>query len=268
MHVTSLHLYPIKGCRGRVLGHAEFDRLGVVGDRRLMLVDQHDRFLTQREVPVLATIEPEIDGPMLTVRHEGVAPLSLELDPAGATRDVVLWKDTIRVTDQGDEAAGWFGAILGAPVRLVQFTAVSERLLDPRFTPRNDAETAFADGYPVLVMLEESLADLNGRLPEPVPMSRFRPNVVVTGADAWSEDNWRELRIGEMTLDVVKPCARCTVPTVDQATGVRDPNQEPLRTLARLRTLPEFGAIFGQNAVPRQSGRIAVGDGVEAVGRD
>jgi hypothetical protein len=114
-------------------------------------------------------------------------------------------------------------------------------------------------------MLEESLADLNGRLPAPVPMSRFRPNVVVTGADAWSEDNWRELRIGEMTLDVVKPCARCTVPTVDQATGVRDPNQEPLRTLARLRTVPEFGAIFGQNAVPRGPGRIAVGDGVDVV---
>lgn len=266
MHVTSLHIYPIKGCRGRVLASAEIDRLGLVGDRRLMLVDAHDRFLSQREVPALATIEPEVDGPMLTVRHDGVAPLSLELDPAGPTRDVRLWSDTIRVTDQGDDAAAWFGAVIGAPVRLVEFTAVSQRLLDRRFSPRDDAETAFADGYPLLVVLEESLADLNGRLDAPVPMSRFRPNVVVSGAGAWSEDDWRELRIGDLMLDAVKPCARCTVPTVDQATGVRDPDQEPLRTLARLRTVPEFGAIFGQNVVPREPGRIAVGDRVEALG--
>lgn len=267
MHVTSLHHYPIKGCRGRVLTSAAIDALGIVGDRRLMLVDDSGRFLSQREAPRLATIEPEVDGPALVVRHAGVAPLELELDPHGPAREVRIWRDAVTAADQGDRAAAWFSTILGRPVRLVHFGGAARRPLDPEYTPRADAETAFTDGYPLLGVLEESLADLNGRLAKPVPMSRFRPSVVIGGAPPWSEDGWGTIVIGEVTLDAVKPCARCVVTTTDQATGERHPEQEPLRTLATFRTIPRLGAIFGQNLVPRGTGRIATGNRVEVIAK-
>lgn len=267
MHVASLHHYPIKGCRGRVLTSAVIDALGIAGDRRLMLVDEDGRFLSQREEPRLATIEPEVNGPTLLVRHAGVAPLEVEFDPSGPPREVRIWRDTVTAADQGDAAAAWFSTILGRPVRLVHFGHAARRPLDPEYSPRDDAETAFTDGYPLLGVLEESLADLNGRLAEPVPMSRFRPSVVITAGPAWGEDAWVTIRIGDMTFDAVKPCARCVVTTTDQVTGDRHPEQEPLRTLATFRTIPRLGAIFGQNLVPRGTGRIAVSDRVEVVAR-
>ena len=152
-----------------------------------------------------------------------------------------------------------------APVRLVQWGERSRRHLDPTYSPRDDAETAFTDGYPVLVTLEASLEDLNTRLDAPIPMGRFRPNIVVHGGAAWDEDQWRTIQVGGMTFDAVKPCARCVVPTTDQRTGARHPRQEPLRTLATFRTIPHLGAIFGQNLVHRAPGQVAVGDPVANV---
>lgn len=262
MHVSALHVYPIKGCRGTVLSVAEVGALGIEGDRRFMVVGSDDRFLSQREAPALATIAPALDGPMLTVRRDGMAPLSLEVDPSGTPRRVGIWRSEVLATDQGDAAAQWFSAALGRPVRLVHFGAQARRPIDPAFSPRPDAETSFTDGYPLLVVLEESLAALNRELEQPVPMGRFRPSLVIHGGEAWAEAEWGALRVGDVVLDLVKPCARCVVTTTDQLSGARHPAQEPLRTLARLRTIPRFGAIFGQNAVPRGPGRVAVGDGV------
>jgi uncharacterized protein YcbX len=262
VQVASLHIYPIKGCRARAVSTVEIDRLGLVGDRRLMLVDADGVFLSQRADPQLATIAPELDGPMLTVHHEGIAPLALELDPDGPIRAVRIWSSAVDAVDQGDAAAAWFSSVIGRAIRLVWFAGPSRRPIDPAFTPRADAETAFTDGYPMLVVTEKSLADLNGRLEAAVPMSRFRPNVAVSGGTPWCEDAWRGLTIGSLACDAVKPCARCLVPTTDQVTGVQHPAQEPLRTLAGFRTQQPFGAIFGQNVVPRGPGRIAVGDAV------
>jgi uncharacterized protein YcbX len=260
MHITSLHTYPIKGCRGHSVDRLILDRLGAVGDRRLMVVDAlTSNFLSQREAPVLATIEPVLDGPMLSVMAAGQAALAVELDPHGPMREVTIWDDTVIAADQGDPAAAWFSDVIGRPCRLVHFGAAAQRRLDPQYTPRADAETAFSDGYPLLAVLEESLDDLNTRLVEPVPMARFRPNIVVAGAPAWSEDAWTALTIGDVTLDAVKPCARCVVPTTDQATGARHPDREPLRTLATFRTIKGLGAIFGQNLVARREGELHVG---------
>jgi len=262
MHISSLHLYPIKGCRGHSVTTVAVDPIGVVGDRRLMLVDASGRFVSQREEPLLATLTPEFDGTRLTVRAAGVKPLALEIDPAGALVDVTVWGDDFLATDQGELAAAWFSDVLGSAFRLVWFGPKSSRPIDPSYSPRPDAETAFTDGYPLLAVTEASLADLNTRLADAVPMARFRPNVVVQGGAAWDEDAWRVVTFGAMTFDAVKPCARCVVTTTDQQTGARNSRQEPLRTLATFRTIPGLGAIFGQNLVPRATGPIAVGDAV------
>lgn len=265
MHIASLARYPIKGCRGQLVTSVDIDGYGVVGDRRLMLVDADRRFLSQRELPVLATLEPTLDGPMLSVRTDGASTLNHELQPDGAPIEVRIWKDLVTAHDQGDRAAAWFTAAIGTPCRLVMFGAASHREIDLEWSVRPGAETAFADGYPLLAVVEASLVALNAALEVPVPMGRFRPSVVVSGAEAWSEVEWTTVAMGSLVADAVKPCARCLVPTTDQFTGARAPDQEPLRTLARLRTIPGLGAIFGQNLMPRTPGTLTVGDDVRVI---
>ena len=262
MHISALHRYPIKGCRGHSLSTTSLDGLGFVGDRRLMLIDASGRFISQREEPLLATIEPELSESRLTLRAPHAQAIALEIDAAGAAVEVTVWDDQFLAIDQGEQAALWFSDVLGTAVRLVWYGPQSSRLIDPAYTPRSDAQTAFTDGYQVLIVLEASLADLNARLAEPVPMARFRPNIVVAGGAAWSEDAWRVVTAGGMTFDAVKPCARCVVLTADQQSGARHPRQEPLRTLATFRTIPGLGVIFGQNLVTRSPGNLAVGDAV------
>lgn len=261
MHVVSLHRYPIKGCRGHDMSSATIDALGVAGDRRLLLVDENDRFLSQREEPRLATLVPALDGDALVVRTAG-STFEHEAPATPDRRVVTIFGDRVSAADQGDVAAAWFTGVLGRPCRLVAFDDVSHRLVDPVYSPRMDAETAFTDGYPVLGVLQESLEDLNHQLDAPIPMTRFRPNMVLSGALAWSEDAWRSLAIGTVVLDAVKPCARCVVTTTDQVTGDRHPHQEPLRTLTRFRLQRPSGAIFGQNLVSRNNGTMSVGDTV------
>ena len=263
MHVTSLHIYPIKGCRGHAVASLDIDTLGPTGDRRLMLVDTKGRFISQRESPRLATITPTLDGAWLNATAPALGPLRHDLATDGTICAVTIWKSVgLQVVDQGDNAAAWFSSAIGQPCRLVRFGAMTHRPIDPTYSPRSEAETTFTDGYPVLGVTEASLEDLNSQLVTPVPMSRFRPNVVVGGATPWGEDTWRAVAIGEVTLDAVKPCARCLVLTTDQESGDRDPSQEPLRTLARIHSSPRFGATFGQNLVPRGPGVIHVGDPV------
>lgn len=264
MVVTSLHRYPIKGCRGHSLDSAELDTIGFIGDRRLMLVDVTGRFVSQREEQLLATIEPELSGDHLVVRTAHAKPLALDIDPAGTQVAVNIWGSEFDAVDQGEQAARWFSDVVGTALRLVWFGPGSSRPIDPKYSPRADAQTAFTDGYPVLLTRQASLDDLNARLAAPVPMGRFRPNIVVNGGAAWDEDGWREVKVGSVTFDAVKPCARCVVTTTDQETGARDARQEPLRTLATFRTVSGLGALFGQNLVTRAPGSLAVGDAVAA----
>jgi uncharacterized protein YcbX len=265
MHVSSLHFYPIKGCRGQSVEQLRFDELGAIDDRRLMLVDANNRFVSQRELPALATVAPVLDASRLTVYVADGATRTFDLTATGDERRVTVWGSTMRAIDQGDEAGHWFSDALGSSLRLVRWGRTSERHLDPAYSPRADAQTAFTDGYPALLTLEASLADLNTRLAEPVPMARFRPNIVVAGGEAWAEDHWNAVAVGSLTFDAVKPCARCVVTTTDQRSGSRHPNQEPLRTLAAFRTIPRLGAIFGENLVHRGPGVVAVGDELVAM---
>lgn len=265
MIVSALHIYPIKSCGGTALDAAAIQARGFANDRRWLVVDADGRFLTQREIARMALIRPDLDDHCLRLRAPGTADFELAVDQSGRRVEVTIWKDSgVGAVDQGDAAAGWLSDFLGRDVRLVRFADDYTRQVDQKYAPRETDQVGFADAYPFLIISEESLADLNSRLDEPLPMNRFRPNIVVRGADEpYAEDGWKAIRIGGIVFDVVKACARCAITTTDQATAAR--GKEPLRTLATYRQGPKGAPLFGQNAVHRSAGTIRVGDPVEVV---
>ena len=257
MRVTALNVYPVKSCAATPLEVAELDARGIRGDREFMLVDAQRRFLTQREQPRLALIVPRRTDSTLTLSAPGMPPLSLE--PVDEPRYTAqIWRDSVVAADQGDRVADWLSTYLGQAVRLVRLPVDSVRRVDPDFASRPDAQVSLADAFPVLLISEESLADLNTRLEQPLPMNRFRPNVVVSGAGVpYAEDTWAEVQIGELAFSVVKACARCVTTTTNQLTAER--GHEPLATLATYRRVAR-GVLFGQNLIHAGEGQIAVGD--------
>lgn len=261
--LASLHIYPVKGCRGHAPADAVAQPRGFAGDRRWMIVDGDGQFLSQRSHPALARFEAGLTAQALVLAAPDKPVLSIPLDddgaPArpGAPRAAVVWDDTVDVVDAGDLAAAWLRAALGVAARLVHLPAAARRPVDPRYGAPGD-EVSFADGYPYLVATTASLADLSARLAKPLPMDRFRPNLVIDGGDPYAEDGWRRLRIGAVTFRLVKPCTRCTVTTIDQDTGVAD-GPEPLRTLAGYRAW-QGGVRFGVNAIAEGEGVVRIGD--------
>ena len=261
--VAALHRYPIKSCAGVALEAAELDARGVRHDREYAIVEAGDgRMVTQRERPRLALIRPVIaaDG-ALRVDAPGMPTLAVTPARTGEEREVVVWRDRCRAVDQGPEAAAWLGRFLGVACRLLRMADDHVRRVDPVYAGSDRDQVGFADGYPALLISEESLADLNGRLAAPLPMNRFRPNIVVAGGGVpYREDGWRRVRIGEVAFRVAKPCARCAITTTDQETTAR--GTEPLTTLATYRR-GERGVLFGQNLIHDGPGTIRVGDRVE-----
>ncbi|MCS7002949.1 MAG: MOSC N-terminal beta barrel domain-containing protein, partial [Dehalococcoidia bacterium] len=188
IRVTGLFWYPVKSCRGYAIAEAQVDRRGVRDDRSFMITDPHGVFLTQRELPRLALITPVLADDALTLSAPGMEPLATPIRRAGPTREVIVWQSVCRAVDQGDAAAEWLGAALDAPARLVRLADDHVRPVDPQYAAQSTDQVAFQDGYPFLVISEESLADLNRRMPEPLPMNRFRPTIVVAGAEPYAED--------------------------------------------------------------------------------
>jgi len=263
MLLSALHVYPVKSCRGIAPARWRLDAYGLGGDRSWMVVDAAGRYLTQRELPRLALVGTRLDGERSILSAPGRAPL--ELPPAGTRLgDVAIevWRHSGPAIDGGDDAARWISAHLGVPARLVAVPRGHARPVNREWFP-GDAQTTFSDGYPLLLISEGSLDDLNTRLPKPLPMERFRPNLVVRGAEPYAEDLWKRIRVGDVELAVVKPCSRCAITTTDQATGERD-GVEPLRTLARYRKT-ELGVVFGQNVVHLATGTLEVGAPVEVL---
>jgi uncharacterized protein len=277
--ISQLNVYPIKSCAGIALDSARVLSHGLEYDRHWMLVDGAGRFVTQRQLPRLALVAPELARGELIVRAPGRVPLRTPLDAlelADAQRiEATVWGDTVMALDTGDATAQWFSDFLDAPLRLVRFDPAAERMASRKWTGATIAPVRFADGYPVLVIGEASLDDLNTRLTgkgvDAIPMNRLRPNLVLSGLDPYEEDYVDTLRIeaegGEVVLRLVKPCSRCPVPTIDQATGAPDPRwpTEPTDTLSAYRADRRLnGAVtFGQNAV------VIAGEGsLLAVGRE
>lgn len=257
--VAALTVFPVKGLRGNAVDAAEMQRCGLAGDRRWMVTTPDGIFLTQRQLPTMARIAVRRSADGLVLDAPGAGSIAVAEPPPDAERiEVTVWRDRVAAAPASAEAAGWLGAVLGTPCRLVHLGDPLVRPVDPDYAAPDD-RVSFADGFPVLLAGEASLADLNTRLARSIPMSRFRPNLVISGADAWAEDGWRRIAVGEAIFRIVKPCARCAVTTVDQDSGTRPVPDEPLRTLATFRKA-KGGVMFGQNLIPDRLGRIAVGD--------
>jgi len=261
--LSSLIDYPIKACRGFEVDSSHIERMGLEYDRRMMVVTPEGKFLTQREHPRLALVTPKLEDGTLTLCAPGFDSMQLPVQSAGTPWPVNIWKSKgVHAIDQGEEAADWFSDWLGKLVRLVHIADGYLRRINEKYVVSPDDHTGFADGYPILLASEASLQDLNSRLETPVPMNRFRPNLVVKGCEAFAEDTWKRIRLGEVELAVVKPCDRCVVTTIDKETLER--SKEPLKTLGKYRK-HELGAIFGQNAIPLNEGRLRQGMNVEVL---
>ncbi|MGD9684568.1 MAG: MOSC domain-containing protein [Candidatus Obscuribacterales bacterium] len=262
IRVTAINLFPVKSLGGIALSRAEIDHRGLLLDRAFMVVKPDGNFLTQREIPKMSLVEVEVlsfETGSIKLSAPGMAPITIGGYRAETpTSTVTVWGDDCQAVDQGDEAGAWLSAFLARDCRLVRMADSHRRSV------RHDGEEqntiAFQDGYPLLIISEASLRDLNERLPEPVLMNRFRPNIVIEGCQAFQEDSFKSIRIGSIHFDLLEPCARCTVTTIDQATAGR--GQEPLRTLSSYRQ-KDNKVLFGMNAVHRDSGVVKVGDLVE-----
>lgn len=258
--LSGIYIYPLKGARGISLGEGQLRAGGLQHDRRFMLVDAQDEFVSQRKTGRLARLETAIQGDVLHVNCDGQGAFVVALEPrTGAPRRVRIWDDEVEALDIGDEAASYFSAQLGFSVRLVFMPEGSLRQVDTRYAEPGD-RVSFADAFPYLLANEASLADLNARLSEPVPIDRFRPNLVLSGAPAYAEDDWSTIRIGAATFELRKPSARCVTINTDQETGERM-GKEPLATLAGYKTWRKK-AVFFQNVVCREGGSVRVGDSV------
>jgi hypothetical protein len=257
LSLSEIFVYPVKGARGIALDEAQVGDRGLEHDRRFMIVDPEGRFLTQREHPTLALLETRIHGDTLTLHAPHQGSLDVPLRPiAGRHRQVQVWRATVEALTVGESSGPFLSRFLGAPAELVYMPESSVRLVNPAYAKIGE-RVGFADGYPFLLLGQASLDELNRRLPHPVPIDRFRPNLVVHGAAPHDEDEWPSFAIGPVVFQAAKRCERCVVTTIDQATGRG--GVEPLRTLAEYRR--EAGMVyFGTYLLHRGHGTLRRGD--------
>lgn len=264
MKLQDIYIYPIKSLGGIRLEEAVLEERGFRYDRRWMLVDKLGMFITQRTHPLLALLQVEIVADGLVVFHKQHPEQRIVIPFLPMTQrfmQVTIWEDTVEGQVVQEEVSVWFQQILGLDCELVCMPLSTQRKLKEKYAV-NGESVSFADGMPYLIIGQESLNDLNDRLEKPVPMDRFRPNLVFSGGTPFVEDEWKEIRIGEARFKVTKPCARCVLTTVDQATAEK--SKEPLKTLAAYRTFNN-NVMFGQNMLLLQGDKVRVGDELQVV---
>ena len=258
MELSAIHRYPVKSARGHALDEATMDRFGLEGDRRWMLVDSRGRFYSQRRLPNMACLDVAITTLGLRLSWQGESIEAATPDARGECVISTVWEDTVVAPVAAEPVNAWLSERLGEAVRLVYCPDTALRGVEPGYAPPSQL-VAFADGYPLLLVSEAALEHLNTRLPEPVPIDRFRPNLVIRGAEPHAEDGWKRIRIGRADVTLVKPCSRCAIPSVDQSTGERDPHINGVLAQYRRRA----GVIyFGMNAIAAGGSTFSVGDAV------
>ncbi|MDY7565440.1 MOSC domain-containing protein [Pseudomonas sp. RTC3] len=261
LRLSALYRFPLKSGMAEPLQQARFDGLGLAGDRRWMLVEEASgRFFTQRAMPHMSQLSVlwNADGGV-TLNAPGFQALDVPLpeDTEASLRGVTVWRDTLRVPDAGDEAARWLSEFMGKPTRMVHVPDNRARWLPSGYGTVED-RVGFADGFPLLLIGQASLDDLSAKVGWPLEMLRFRPNLVVEGSEAFAEDGWKRIRIGDIEFRLLKGCSRCILTTIDPKTGERTQDREPLTTLKTYRER-EGEVWFGQNMVSDGLGTLDVG---------
>ncbi len=268
MYLSEINIYPIKSLAGISLDSSKIERRGLEFDRRWLLVDEKNKFLTQREFPQMATIKPEILSDGLRV-SSGEKSLLIPFSTGSTkTTRVKIWSNVCLARLYENSVNEWFSDVLETNCKLVVMPEETQRKVNYFYRVEADDHVSFADGYPFLLIGENSLADLNSRLEANLPMNRFRPNFVVSDSEGFAEDSWKKIKIGETIFHVVKPCARCVITTIEQTTGKKQ-GVEPLKTLASFR-IPKRSVkkkiLFGQNLIAEKAGDVLrVGDKIEVL---
>ena len=266
LQLSEIWIYPVKSLGGIALQQSKVTDRGLEHDRRWLLVDENECFITQREYPKLALFQPEIIGNVLRISHKAVPEsVSVPLYPSFSETSlkVTVWEDVVAALEVSPEASQWFSSILGFAVRLVYMPDESLRKVEADYSVTPNDVTSFSDGFPFLIIGQSSLDDLNSRMDEAVSIRRFRPNFVFSGGQAYEEESWKEFTIASLVFYGVKPCGRCVITTVNPELGAFA-GKEPLRTLSKYKKVGEK-VIFGQNVIAKQEGSLSVGDFISLV---
>lgn len=263
MEVTGLFIYPIKSIGGISLSECDLDRFGLQWDRRWMLVDDQNKFITQREDARLAQIKSQLENDGFRLNAPGMTELFLPFkEKAQGELEVRLFGLPSPATLLAQVYGDWFSAFLGKPTRLVFMADHQRRLVDSHFA-KNQQTVAFSDGFPLLLISEDSLADFNRFLDVPIGHERFRPNIVIRGVEPYAEDQWKKIKIGDQIMDVVKPCSRCVIPSIDPETTKK--NRSVIDALVEQRKGDDGKVYFGQNLLHQSKGRLSVGMSVDVL---
>ena len=258
--VSGLSVYPVKSCAEVQLESANVEQFGLNNDRRWMVVDEHGVMLTQRKISKMCLIQTQVINDGLILSASDIEPLVVKY-PSVNKSLVTVWNDQCHVYDAGEDAAIWLSRYLLKKCRLVYFPEDEFRQVDLNYANKGD-KTAFSDGFPLLLISQASLDDLNSRLSLPITMTHFRPNIVVAGCTPFAEDAWKIIRIGKVTYRLVKPCSRCVIPGINIVTAERE--EEPIKTLAHYRKRNNK-IFFGQNVIANETGKIKLGMKVEVI---
>ncbi|MGV6816618.1 MAG: MOSC domain-containing protein [Thiotrichales bacterium] len=256
--LSEIWIYPVKSLRGLSLYESALDARGLRHDRHWMIVDDQGQFLTQRQLPRMCLLGTALDARSLYIFSSPEQQIQIPLSADAGRMNVKVWNDTVEAVRCGDAYDRWLGDFLGVSCHLVRFPDHARRQVDPKYAKPADL-TGFSDGFPLLLISQSSLDELNNRLNANLPMNRFRPNLVVTGTTAFAEDQWNVIQVGDLTMRVVKPCSRCIITTINPDTAEKSP--EPLQTLASYRNQGNQ-VMFGQNVIHDQIGLISCGDSV------
>lgn len=258
--LSEIYIYPIKSLGGIKLSASEFGERGLKYDRRWMLVDQDNKFISQRQFPKMSLISTKITEDYLICSAPEFNDLKIPLIADGQSITVNVWRSYCQANVYEDKINNWFSDFIDSQVKLVYMPDSSRREVNPDYAVKDDI-VSFADGYPFLLIGQASLDDLNSRLEEKISMDRFRPNLVISGSEAFSEHNYQSVNIGDNKFFIVKPCERCVITTIDQSKGISS-GKEPLKTLATYRKINNK-IIFGENIISQnKSGLLKIGDQV------